>query len=259
VSAINATIDLPSVDVCGLPVHQLTLDGSVRAAESLIDDGGPHQHVVLNAAKVVLAHDDPALANVIGRCSLINADGQSIVWASWLLGHPLPERVAGIDFMYALWDLAARRGYRVYLLGAEAEVVSRVADAVSQRGVGLAGYHDGFWTAAEEPAVVAAIAAKKPDLLFVAIPSPRKEQFLSAHLEELGAAFVVGVGGAFDVVAGVTRRAPTWMQRAGLEWLFRLMQEPRRMAKRYVVGNTRFIALVLRSWLSGRSHRATFG
>src|SRR4051812_39976322 len=149
------------VDVCGLPVHPLTLDESVEAADALIQDGGPHQHVVLNAAKVVLAHDDPALADVIGRCSLVNADGQSIVWASWLLGHRVPERVAGIDFMHALWDLAAQRGYTVYLLGAEAPVVARVADIVRARGIRLAGYRDGYWSPDDEAALVSAIAESK--------------------------------------------------------------------------------------------------
>jgi N-acetylglucosaminyldiphosphoundecaprenol N-acetyl-beta-D-mannosaminyltransferase len=234
------------VEVCGLPVHPLTLAETVTAAEALIADRGPHQHVVLNAAKVVAAHDDPELARVIRSCSLVNADGQSVVWASRLLHHPVPERVAGIDFMVAMWDSAKRNGYRVYLLGAESDVVQQVARTARARGVNVVGARDGYWSADNEAEVVAAVGATQPDVLFLAIPSPRKEQFLSAHLEHLGAALVVGVGGSFDVIAGRTRRAPVWMQRLGLEWFFRLAQEPRRMFRRYLEGNARFIAMVAR-------------
>jgi N-acetylglucosaminyldiphosphoundecaprenol N-acetyl-beta-D-mannosaminyltransferase len=222
----------------------MTLTETVDAAEYLIRQGGGHQHVVLNAAKVVQAHDDPELASILRACSLINADGQSVVWASRILGSPLPERVAGIDLMYALWDRAAIRGLSVYLLGATTAVVTQVADLLVQRGIAVVGHRDGYWTAEDEDEVVAAVQEAQPDLLFLAIPSPRKERFLSAHLEQLGTGLVVGVGGSFDVAVGLRRRAPAWAQKAGLEWAFRLVQEPRRMFKRYLVGNLRFIRLV---------------
>jgi N-acetylglucosaminyldiphosphoundecaprenol N-acetyl-beta-D-mannosaminyltransferase len=231
------------VTVCGLPVHPLTLDQSVSAAEKLIEDGGPHQHVVLNAAKVVKAHDNPELAQIIRSCSLINADGQSVVWAGRLLGSALPERVTGMDFMLALWRSAARKGYRVYLLGAQAEVVEKTARIAADQGVKIAGYQDGYWDETQEDQVVAAVREARPDVLFLAVPSPRKEYFLARRKKELGCALVVGVGGSFDVVAGVHSRAPLWMRRAGLEWFHRLVQEPRRMFLRYAVGNTRFVIL----------------
>ncbi|MFF3512487.1 WecB/TagA/CpsF family glycosyltransferase [Streptomyces sp. NPDC002573] len=240
------------VTVCGLPVHPLTLRESVAAAEALIADGGPHQHVVLNAAKIVQAHDDPELAGIIRSCSLVNADGQSVVWAGRLLGSPLPERVAGIDFMLAMWRSAAHGGYRVYLLGAEPEVVRETARIAARQGVDVVGHRDGYWTEAEEPEVVAAVREARPDLLFLAVPSPRKEYFLARRQQELGCALVVGVGGSFDVVAGVRSRAPRWMQRTGLEWFHRLAQEPRRMFLRYAVGNTRFLALTGAYWARER-------
>ncbi|MEU6094477.1 WecB/TagA/CpsF family glycosyltransferase [Streptomyces sp. NPDC047079] len=241
------------VTVCGLPVHPLTLRESVAAAETLIADGGPHQHVVLNAAKIVQAHDDPELAGIIRSCSLVNADGQSVVWAGRLLGSPLPERVAGIDFMLAMWRSAARNGYRVYLLGAEPEVVRETARIAARQGVDVVGHRDGYWDEAREPEVVAAVREARPDLLFLAVPSPRKEHFLARRQKELGCALVVGVGGSFDVVAGLRSRAPRWMQRAGLEWFHRLAQEPRRMFLRYAVGNTRFVALTAAHWARRRT------
>jgi N-acetylglucosaminyldiphosphoundecaprenol N-acetyl-beta-D-mannosaminyltransferase len=242
----------PSVEILGLPVHPLTMAESLDFAEELIWSGGYHQHVVLNAAKLVQAHRDPNLARIIRECTMINADGQSVVWAGRLLGRYVPERVAGIDFMTGLLDRAARAGYRVYLLGAEASVVSAVAELAEHRGVQVVGYRDGYWRADEEPAVVRQVAAAKPDLLFLAIPSPRKEFFLSAHLDALRVPLAVGVGGAFDVVVGRRRRAPRWVQSIGMEWSFRLLQEPRRMYKRYLVGNTRFIALLAREVIHAR-------
>lgn len=236
------------VTVCELPVHPLTLEESVAAAEALIADGGPHQHVVMNASKIVRAHDDPELARIIRSCSLVNADGQSVVWAGRLLGSPLPERVAGIDFMLALWRSSARRGYRVYLLGAEPQVVEETARIAAAQGVAIVGYRDGYWDETQETQVVAAVREARPDILFLAVPSPRKEYFLARRQKDLGCALMVGVGGSFDVVAGVRSRAPRWMQRAGLEWFHRLIQEPRRMFLRYAVGNARFVALVAACW-----------
>jgi N-acetylglucosaminyldiphosphoundecaprenol N-acetyl-beta-D-mannosaminyltransferase len=245
--------------VCGLPVHSLTLEESVAAAETLIEDDGPHQHVVLNAAKVVRAHDDPELARIIRSCSLVNADGQSVVWAGCLLGNPLPERVAGIDFMLALWRSAARRGYRVYLLGAEARVVQETARIAADQGIHVVGHRGGYWDEAQESHVVAAVREARPDILFLAVPSPRKDFFLARRQSELGCALAVGVGGSFDVVAGLRSRAPRWMQRTGLEWSYRLVQEPGRMFLRYAVGNTRFVALTAAYWAQrqtgAREHR----
>ena len=240
------------IDVCGLPVHPLTLAGSVDAAVRLIEDDTPHQHVVINAAKVVQARRDPELARIIRSCSLINADGQSIVWASRILGRPLPERVAGIDLMHALWETAAGRGHRVYLLGATSQVVAKAANLAAERGVNVVGHRDGYWKPAEEREVVAEIRRARVDLLFVGIPSPRKEFFFAQHLAELDVGLAFGVGGSFDVIAGLRQRAPMWMQRAGLEWIYRLLQEPRRMFMRYLVGNTRFAAIVWREWSAQR-------
>lgn len=241
--------------ICGLPIHPLTMSESLDAAERFIETGQPHQHVVLNAAKVVAAHKDPELAKVIANCALINADGQSLVWASRLLGKPLPERVAGIDFMLALWERAREKRYRVYLLGAKAGVLETVAERARDRGVDVVGCHDGYWTSGSEPSLVQAIRTCRADILFIAIPSPKKEEFLSRHLAALGVPLAVGVGGSFDVVAGVTKRAPVWMQRSGLEWMYRLAQEPRRMFTRYLIGNTCFAAIVFRYWIGQRFAR----
>lgn len=252
---MTSATSLPeSIDVCGLPVHPLTFDESVRAAEWLIESSHCHQHVVVNAAKVVQAKDDPHLAQIIRNCSVINADGYSIVWASRVLRRPLPERVAGIDLMNALLNSAVRNGYRVFLLGASTDVVHKVAQHCRERGVNVVGVRDGYWKPDEEASVVREVRDTRPHLLFLGIPSPRKEFFLARNLADLGANLAFGVGGSFDIIAGLRKRAPRWLQRLGLEWAYRLVQEPRRMFRRYLVGNTRFLLLVARDVLRQRQH-----
>lgn len=235
------------VELFGLPVDALTMDQTVEAVRGMVACGAPHQHVCLNAAKVVELDGSPELADVVSRCDLVSVDGQSVVWASRVLGAPVPERVAGIDLFQRLLGEAAAAGLPVYLLGARDDVVRRTAEiAVEQHpGLVVAGCRSGYWTPEQEADVVADVAASGAAMLFVALPSPRKEHFMEQWGVELGVPFRMGVGGSFDVLAGVTRRAPRWMQRAGLEWSYRLLQEPRRMFRRYLVGNTAFVRLTL--------------
>jgi N-acetylglucosaminyldiphosphoundecaprenol N-acetyl-beta-D-mannosaminyltransferase len=241
--------------LAGLPLDLVTMEETVEAALETIASGGFAQHGALNAAKVVRLQSDTALRDAVGGCEIITADGQAVVWAGRLLGLPVPERVTGIDLMTTLLAAADERGLRVYLLGARPDVVADVAALVAERypRAEVVGSRDGYFDADAEPAVVAAIASARPQLLFVAIASPKKELFLAAHRAAFGACFAVGVGGTFDVLAGRTNRAPALAQRTGFEWLFRLLQEPRRLGMRYLVGNTRFIALVAREWLGRKS------
>jgi N-acetylglucosaminyldiphosphoundecaprenol N-acetyl-beta-D-mannosaminyltransferase len=248
-------------DILGCPIDRLGMADTLAAIERAIAAGRYTQHMAINAAKLVAMHDDRRLSQIIGGCGLVSADGQSVVWASKLLRDPLPERVAGIDLMDALLDLAERRGYRVYVLGARPDVLERALECLLVRypALPVAGARDGYFTDDEAPQVCEAIRASHADLLFVAMSSPRKEYFLGEYGPKLGAPFVMGVGGSIDVIAGVTRRAPAAWQRLGLEWLFRLLQEPRRMFKRYAVTNSRFIALVGLAVLLGHDtqpHRA---
>lgn len=238
-------------EILGLPIDSLTMNQSVERCDELIRERG-HQHVVVNAAKAVMADRDTTLSGIIRNCALINADGQSIVWASKLLRRGLPERVAGIDLMERLLQLAPERSYSVYLLGATEEVVRKVQRTFADRGVHVVGARNGFWAPDEEHEVVDDIAALSPDILFVAMPSPRKEFFLAQNLERLNVGLAFGVGGSFDIVAGKTRRAPLWMQKMGLEWFYRFLEEPRRMFKRYLIGNIRFLLLVSKFLLQRR-------
>lgn len=240
-----------------LPFDPLTMRETIAWIDQTLEyPGSPLQHTVLNAAKIVRATRDPFLRASIEDSDIVNVDGQAVVWAARLLGHHVPERVAGIDLMSELLQSANDRHRRVFFLGATEEIVERVVERVERElpGVIVAGRHHGYFSAAEEADVVATVAAASVDILFVAMPTPRKEEFIHRHLEHLEVRLAMGVGGSFDVLAGLTKRAPRWVQRAGLEWAYRLAQEPRRLFKRYAVTNARFVALVAGELVRRRRH-----
>ena len=234
------------VDVMGAPVDPWTMVQTVAATDALIKDGRFAHLIGVNADKLLQMRDDAEMDACVRRCEVVNADGASMVMAANKLGVSLPERVAGIDLMWELCALAEHEGHRVYLLGAKAEVVEKTAAVLADKypDMTICGYRDGYFGNDEFDAVIAQVEETKPDIVFVGITSPKKERLIE-RFRELGAkgAFV-GVGGSFDVVSGNILRAPMWMQRANLEWLFRMVQEPKRLVKRYVVGNTRFYLLL---------------
>jgi N-acetylglucosaminyldiphosphoundecaprenol N-acetyl-beta-D-mannosaminyltransferase len=239
------------IQMMGCAVDNLDMEESLAVVEGFIRSGRPHQHVVVNVDKIVKASRDPGLRRIINDCDLINADGMPVVWASRLLGKPLKERVTGVDLFEALMARAAQKGWRVFLLGAREEVVSGVARLYPARypGLTIAGYRNGYWSQAEEEEVVAQIGAARPDILFVAISSPTKEAFLARYQAAMKVPFAMGVGGTFDVAVGHVKRAPVWMQKAGLEWFYRFLQEPRRMFRRYFIEDMAFVALFAREWV----------
>jgi N-acetylglucosaminyldiphosphoundecaprenol N-acetyl-beta-D-mannosaminyltransferase len=204
---------------------------------------------VVNVDKLVKASRDAGLRAIINDCALVNVDGMPVVWASRLLGKPLKERVAGVDLFEALMRRAGEKGWRVFLLGAREEVVGAVAQLYQRKypKLELAGWRNGYWKGeAEEAQVVRQIRDSRADLLFVAISSPMKEQFLGRYQAEMKIPFAMGVGGTFDVAIGRVRRAPLWMQKSGLEWFFRFLQEPRRMFRRYFIDDMAFVWLLIK-------------
>ena len=245
-------------DLFGYPIDRVSLDQAVAACRGYLEgDRRPRLVLTLNAATLVMAEDDPAFGEVLRSGDLVLADGVPVVWASRLLGDGLKQRVAGIDLMDRLIDLADRDGLRLYFLGARPEVVGRVVGRVwsEYAGAVVAGYRDGYFGPGEWDRVVERIRRSRADILLVALPSPFKEVWCRDHLDALGVPVVLPVGGAFDVFAGLIPRAPLWMQRTGLEWLWRLMMEPRGKWRRYLWGNTAFLRLCLVACLRGRSTR----
>ncbi|MBU1336428.1 MAG: WecB/TagA/CpsF family glycosyltransferase [Alphaproteobacteria bacterium] len=236
----------------GLAVDGLRMGEAVERCRLAIQTRRPLLIGVLNAAKIVNLRHDPYLRDALLDCNMLLADGQSVVWASWLLHKPLPERVAGIDLFEALLDLAHRDGRSVYLLGAKPEVLAALEKNVHQRWAGLrtVGRHDGYFSDAQASDIAADIRASGADMLFLGMASPKKEIFLQRFQRELDVPVLHGVGGSFDILAGLTQRAPLAWRRLGMEWAYRLAQEPRRMWKRYLVTNVGFVALTLREVFS---------
>jgi N-acetylglucosaminyldiphosphoundecaprenol N-acetyl-beta-D-mannosaminyltransferase len=216
----------------------------------------PRARILLtaNASHLVALQDDPALRQAADAADLVTPDGMSLVWAARLLGAPMPERVTGIDLLQALLAEAPARGLRVFLLGAKPAVIEGFVAQCRRDypGLEIAGWRDGYFKPAEHEAVVRQIAESQADMLFVAMPSPFKDVWCERHRDRLGVKLIMGVGGAFDVLAGLVPRAPGWMQAAGLEWAWRLWLEPRRLWRRYLVGNSRFLWLVARERLRRR-------
>ncbi len=247
----------PTRHLFGVPIQALTMHQVLSIVDETIDRRGRLLIGVVNAAKLVNMGRDEVLGRSVLGTDMILADGMAVVWACRLLGRRLPERVPGVDLMHRMLARGAERGYRVFCLGATEEVLSVAVKRMKREhpGVVIAGYHHGYFDPDQEPDIVEKIRARRPDILLVAITSPKKERFLARWSEEIGVPVCHGVGGAFDVLAGKVKRAPQAWQRLGLEWLYRVVQEPRRMWRRYLVTNTLFCYMVL-SELLGRNRPA---
>lgn len=245
--------DVARQDLLGLSLDPFTMTQAVARCATAIEHGQYMSIAVVNAAKVMWMRRDPALHRSVTACDMIVADGQSVVWASRLLRAPLPERVAGIDLFTELLAVAEEKGYSAFFLGARPEVLTSMLAAISQRfpGLKVAGSRDGYFSLDEESQVAEEIRDSGADMLFLGISSPKKELFLDRWGKSTGVSVAHGVGGSFDVLAGVTARAPIWWQRHGLEWLYRALQEPMRLGPRYLKTNLSFIKLVATELVMG--------
>lgn len=236
----------PLQDLFGIPVAAVRMADAVAAVDRAIHARERLLIGVVNAAKIVNMKRDAALGASVLAADLILADGFSVVLAARLLGRPLPERVTGIDLMHAILARGHERRYRVYCLGATADVLARVERAIAERypDVRIVGRQHGYFADAEAGAVAEDVRRSQADVLFVAISSPRKETFLAAWGPTMNVPVCHGVGGSFDVLAGLVQRAPERWQRLGFEWLYRVLQEPRRLWRRYFVTNALFLAML---------------
>lgn len=225
-----------SVEILGVRVDDVTYHEACDIAESLIRRGGVHQFATVNPEFVMAARDDDEFREVLASTALNVPDGAGVVWAAGRRGVKLRERVAGVDLMRALCALAARHRWRVFFLGAQPGVAERAAAALvlAHPGLMVAGAYAGSPRREEEMAIVARVRAARPQLLFVAYGAPAQDKWLARNLpllapgagDDADGIVGMGVGGAFDFIAGVQKRAPEWMQRANLEWLYRLMRQP---------------------------------
>lgn len=235
--------------VAGCPVNVLDFEQAVAELCRRVEQRIRTHVVFVNAAKVVKYSYDVRLRGVMDRADLLLADGMPIVWTSRLGRKRLAERVAGIDLMERMMAVSAARGFRVYLLGATEDVIQKTVAALKIRYANLqiAGCRNGYFTPESEPGIIAEINASGADMLLLGMGTPQKEFWADSNISKLQVAICQGAGGSFDVVAGLTKRAPSWMQSCGLEWLYRFLQEPGRMWRRYLYTNVAFLYLIARS------------
>ncbi len=221
------------VRLLGMPLDPLTLDEALQEAERFLVEDRPHMIVTPDASAVVRAQHDKELRQIIEEADLVPPDGAGVVLAARMLNLPVDVRCAGCDMVEQLCRAAANRGRAVYLLGGEAGVAEEAAAKLQERisGLEIAGCQHGYFTPEEEPEIVKDIRQKRPGVLLVALGIPRQEKWIKAHLEDLRVPICIGVGGSLDVISGRKKRAPVWMQRAGLEWLYRTIKEPHRLLR----------------------------
>jgi N-acetylglucosaminyldiphosphoundecaprenol N-acetyl-beta-D-mannosaminyltransferase len=234
-----------AIEILGVRVDLAGYDELLAHVDAFVASGQPHQIVTLNPEMVIAAHDDADFRVLLNAADLNVIDGVGLVLAVRLLGHRPPERVTGSDGIYHLAAHCARRGYRLYLLGAAPGVAETVAERLvaAQPGLEVAGVFAGSPRPEDEAEIVGRVRAAAPDLLLVAYGVPAEEIWIGRNRRRLGVPVMIGVGGTFDFVAGVTRRAPLWVRRLGLEWLYRLIREPWRWRRQLAL--PRFVALVL--------------
>jgi N-acetylglucosaminyldiphosphoundecaprenol N-acetyl-beta-D-mannosaminyltransferase len=243
----------PRVQIGTLAIDTVTFDGALRQLEQLVHAGRGGAVFTPNVDHVMIAERDALLREVYAHADLALADGMPILWASRLIGPRIPEKVSGSDLMLPLLKLAAARRWRVYLLGGADRVAYQAADVLRETlGVNVVGVDDSrieLAASAGEQEITQRIIAAQPHLLLVALGCPKQERYIHRVRDSLGATVSIGIGASLDFITGRVSRAPVWMQRSGLEWSYRLLQEPGRLWKRYLVQDTQFLLVVLRTLL----------
>ena len=240
-------------------VDAVTFEGALDAIDAMIDGGRGGAVFTPNVDHVVNAETDDALVDAYGICTLSVADGMPLVWASRLLRDPLPAKISGSDLALPLAARAASKGRRVYLIGGAGDVAVQAAEVLRKsHGVNVVGTDSpmlGLTGGPAEDAAVEKIKAARPDLVLVAFGAPKQERFIQRAWPKVPAAVWLGIGGTFDFIAGRVRRAPPWMQRWGLEWSYRLAQEPRRLWRRYLINDPKFAIILARMLATSRADR----
>lgn len=236
------------INILETNIDVLNNKDTISLVEKYVITKTPLHLMGVNADKINAMNDNKLLREIVNKCGIINADGASVILASKFLKKPLPERVAGIDLMQDLVALSAEKNYSIFLLGAKKDVVEATARVLKNKynKLNVVGVHDGYFKEEDWDKIADLLLTKAPDFVFVGITSPIKE-YLIEYLQNKGLKSVfMGVGGSFDVISGKIPRAPKWMQKSNLEWLFRVSCEPKRLFKRYFFGNTEFIKNVIK-------------
>jgi len=221
------------VEILGVQVDAVTMIQAVERISDLIAEGKPSMVATANAEMLLRATHDDELKSILNAANLVVPDGAGTVWAARHLGKHMPERVAGADLVQELMKLAPARAWKFYLFGSSPGIADKAKVKAEKLypGIQIVGTRNGYFKPEDEPEIVAQIKSARPDVLLAALGVPKQEKWIAAHMNDLNVPVSIGVGGTFDVMAGVVKRAPLWMQRARLEWLFRAMLQPSRAGR----------------------------
>lgn len=236
------------IEILNTKIDVLTMSQTIELVEKYITTKTPLHLMGVNADKINEVNNNDKMKEIVNSCGIINADGASVVLASKYLKKQLPERVAGIDLMQELVKLCSKKNYKVYLLGAKQNVVEQTKCVLEKRhkNLNICGIHNGYFKQEDWKEISKEVKESNPDIVFVGITSPTKEYLIEFLQNDGNNCVFMGVGGSFDVISGNIPRAPKWMQKCNLEWLFRVIQEPKRLFKRYFVGNGLFIKAIIK-------------
>ena len=221
------------LNILGVGIDCIDSEEALTQIENFIADGNPHQVVTANAEIIYQANRNEKMRNVINQAQMVTADGSGVVWASKQLGRPLRQRVTGIDLVNSICEQSARKGWKLYILGSAPGVAATAAVNIRQKfpGCNIVGTHHGYFNAKEEKQIVAELLQLQPDVLFVALGAPKQEYWIAEHMAQLQIPVSMGIGGSMDVWSGNVKRAPRWMQKMSLEWLYRLLIQPTRFKR----------------------------
>ncbi|MBR1579413.1 MAG: WecB/TagA/CpsF family glycosyltransferase [Selenomonadaceae bacterium] len=221
------------VEILGVGVDPVTMDEALARVEGFFSARSPHLIATANAEMLMNATHDDQLRSILNGADLVVPDGAGTVWAAHHLGADMPERVAGYDLAQEIMRRAPSAGRKIFFFGSAPGVADKAKLKAEQLypGISIVGTRNGYFSADEEQSIIEQIKRAQPDLLLVALGVPKQEKWLAAHMDELNVPVSIGVGGTFDVMAGVMKRAPLWIQRAKLEWLFRAMLQPKRAGR----------------------------
>lgn len=238
------------VNILGVEIDNLSLKEAVNEIDVIIKNGNPSLIVTANPEIIWVARKDPYFAECLRSAKLVTADGIGVVLAARILGSPLKQRVTGIDLTTALFEEAVKKNYKFYFVGGQPGIAQRAAEEISRRypGIQIIGVHHGYFK--EDTEIIKDISGKKPDILLVALGMGKQEKWIRERVSSAGVPVAIGVGGSFDVFSGEVRRAPVWMQRAGVEWLYRLICQPSRIGR--MLQLPKFLVAVIVSRLTGK-------
>ncbi len=221
------------LEILGIGIDCIDSNEALRQIGQFIASGTPHQIVTANAEIIYQASKNEKMKNVINAAQMVTADGSGVVWASRQLGQPLAQRVTGIDLVNSICEQSAKDKWKIYILGSAPGVADTAANNIRDRfpGCNIVGTHHGYFNEQEEAQIIAELEQLQPDVLFVALGAPKQEYWIADHIQQLNIPVAMGIGGSMDVLSGNVKRAPKWMQKMSLEWLYRLLIQPTRFKR----------------------------